>query len=100
MAQMRFISGGRNTGFDRMPTTSVSRKCAKAYNLLPRYGAKVFVATNIYAHEEDLAGIADYLKQLESVGIAAIITADPAIVETAQLKRPGWKSTSAHSSRR
>ena len=54
-----------------------------------RYGAKVFVATNIYAHEEDLAGIADYLKQLESVGIAAIITADPAIVETAQREAPG-----------
>lgn len=54
-----------------------------------RYGAKVFVATNIFAHEEDLAGIADYLQQLESVGIAAIITADPAIVETAQRVAPG-----------
>lgn len=54
-----------------------------------RYGAKVFAATNIYAHEEDLAGIADYLKQLENVGIAAIITADPAIVETAQREAPG-----------
>ncbi|MBB6673907.1 peptidase U32 family protein [Cohnella nanjingensis] len=54
-----------------------------------RYGAKVFVATNIYAHQEDLAGIAEYLKQLESVGIAAIIAADPAIVEIAMREAPG-----------
>ncbi|RKP55145.1 U32 family peptidase [Cohnella endophytica] len=53
-----------------------------------KYGAKVFVATNIYAHQEDLDGIAEYLKQLEDAGIAAIIAADPAIVETAQKYAP------------
>ncbi|WP_239617524.1 peptidase U32 family protein [Cohnella mopanensis] len=53
-----------------------------------RYGAKVFVATNIYAHQEDLEGVAEYLKQLEDAGIAAIIAADPAIVETAQKYAP------------
>lgn len=51
-------------------------------------GAKVYVATNIFAHEEDLAGIADYLQQLEEAGIAALITADPAIVETANRVAP------------
>jgi len=53
-----------------------------------KYGAKVFVATNIYAHEEDLAGIADYLRELEKAGIAAIIAADPVMVETAQQVAP------------
>nr|AYQ75464.1 U32 family peptidase [Cohnella candidum] len=53
-----------------------------------RYGAKVFVATNIFAHQEDLPGIADYLREIEDAGIAAIITADPAIVETAQKVAP------------
>jgi putative protease len=53
-----------------------------------RYGAKVFVATNIYAHQEDLAGIAGYLRELDDAGISAIITADPAIVETAQQVAP------------
>jgi putative protease len=48
-----------------------------------KYGAKVFVATNIYAHQEDLSGVADYLRELENAGIAAIIAADPAIVEIA-----------------
>ncbi len=53
-----------------------------------KYGAKVFVATNIYAHQEDLAGITEYLKELEDAGIAAIIAADPAIVELAQQVAP------------
>ncbi|MDP5272812.1 peptidase U32 family protein [Chengkuizengella axinellae] len=48
-----------------------------------KYGAKVFVATNIYAHNEDFDGLEEYLKQLEEVGISAIIAADPAIVNTA-----------------
>ncbi|WP_438347057.1 peptidase U32 family protein [Paenibacillus sp. FA6] len=49
-----------------------------------KYGAKVFVATNIYAHNEDLEGIEHYLHKLHEAGIAAIITADPAIIEIAQ----------------
>lgn len=53
-----------------------------------KYGAKVFVATNIYAHEEDLDGIAEYLRNLQDAGIAAIITADPIIVETAKTAAP------------
>jgi len=52
------------------------------------YGAQVFVATNIYAHNEDLAGIADYLRELERVGISAIIAADPAIITMAQKFAP------------
>lgn len=53
-----------------------------------RYGAEVFVAVNIYAHNEDLSGIPDYLRDLEGAGIAAIIVADPAIVEMAQQEAP------------
>ncbi|MGZ7443568.1 peptidase U32 family protein [Paenibacillus sp. TH7-28] len=54
-----------------------------------KYGAKVFVATNIYAHNEDLEGIENYLRNLYEVGIAAIIVADPVIIETARRVVPG-----------
>lgn len=53
-----------------------------------RYGAKVFVATNIYAHNEDISGLEDYLRSLQEAGIAAIIAADPTIIETAQRVAP------------
>ncbi|MFP4978980.1 U32 family peptidase [Paenibacillus sp. CN-4] len=54
-----------------------------------KYGAKVFVATNIYAHNEDIEGIEEYLRNLYEAGIAAIIVADPAIIEVAQRAVPG-----------
>ncbi|ANE47218.1 protease [Paenibacillus swuensis] len=53
-----------------------------------QYGAKVFVATNIYAHNEDIEGIEAYLRNLEAAGIAAIIAADPSIIETAKRVAP------------
>ncbi|SFF42454.1 putative protease [Paenibacillus algorifonticola] len=53
-----------------------------------RYGAKVFVATNIYAHNEDIGGLEEYLRNLEEVGISAIIVADPIIIETAARVAP------------
>lgn len=52
------------------------------------YGAKVFVATNIYAHNEDIEGLEEYLQGLEDAGIAAIIAADPIIMETARRVAP------------
>jgi putative protease len=48
-----------------------------------KYGAKVLVATNIYAHNEDIAGIEEYLRNLYEAGIHAVIVADPAIVSVA-----------------
>lgn len=53
-----------------------------------QYGAKVFVATNIYAHNEDIAGLEEYLRNLQEVGVYAIIAADPAIIETAKRVAP------------
>ena len=53
-----------------------------------RYGARVFVATNIYAHNEDVEGVAEYLKELQDAGISAIIVADPAIIEIAKQAAP------------
>jgi putative protease len=53
-----------------------------------RYGAKVFVAANIFAHNEDIAGLEDYLRSLQDAGIAAIIVADPAIIETCRRVAP------------
>jgi len=73
-------SGADNFSFEEM---------REGVEFAARYGAKVFVATNIYAHNEDIEGLEDYLRGLEAAGIAAIIAADPAIVETAQRVAPG-----------
>ncbi|MFC7748483.1 U32 family peptidase [Paenibacillus thermoaerophilus] len=72
-------SNADNFSFDEM---------REAVRFADRYGARVFVAANIYAHEEDLDGVADYLRELESIGIAAIIVADPAIIEICKRVAP------------
>lgn len=53
-----------------------------------RYGAKVFVATNIYAHNEDIEGLETYLRGIQDAGVAAIIVADPVIIETCKRVAP------------
>jgi U32 family peptidase len=80
--------GGQKYGLRSNADNFSFEEMREGVQFAAKYGAKVFVATNIYAHQEDLAGITEYLKELENAGIAAIIAADPAIVELAQQVAP------------
>jgi putative protease len=44
------------------------------------YGASIHVTCNIILHEDNLDGIEEYLIALDSVGVSAIIVADPYII--------------------
>jgi putative protease len=52
------------------------------------HGAKVFVAANIIAHNEDFEGMEEYFRTLYDIGIDAVIVADPAIVEVCKQAAP------------
>ncbi|MEF3303076.1 peptidase U32 family protein [Paenibacillus sp. GYB003] len=80
--------GGQKYGLRSNADNFTFDEMREAVEFANRYGAKVFVAANIYAHNEDIAGIEDYLRRLEDVGIAAIIVADPAIIETCKRAAP------------
>ena len=45
---------------------------------------KVYVVLNVLPHNSDLIGLEDYLKELESLEIDAIIVSDPSIIITAR----------------
>jgi len=75
--------GGQKYGLRSNADNFSFEEMREGVEFAAKYGAKVFVATNIYAHNEDIEGLEEYLKNLEEVGIAAIIAADPIIVETA-----------------
>ncbi|HVJ50699.1 U32 family peptidase [Desulfitobacterium sp.] len=49
---------------------------------------KIYVAVNIFAHEEDFEGMTEYLQQLESWGADAAIVSDPGIIALAQEVAP------------
>lgn len=80
--------GGRQYGLRSNADNFSFEEMKEGVEFAARYGAKVFVATNIYAHNEDIAGLEHYLCSLEEAGIAAIIAADPVIIETAQRVAP------------
>ncbi|TMV52723.1 U32 family peptidase [Paenibacillus mesophilus] len=80
--------GGQKYGLRSNADNFTFEEMREAVEFANRYGAKVFVAANIYAHNEDIAGIEDYLRNLQDAGIAAIIVADPAIIETCKRAAP------------
>ncbi|MEK5325128.1 peptidase U32 family protein [Aeribacillus sp. FSL M8-0254] len=53
-----------------------------------QYGAKIYVTTNIYAHNENIPGLDQYLKALEDAGVSGVIVADPLIIETCRKVAP------------
>ncbi|UOF91648.1 U32 family peptidase [Fodinisporobacter ferrooxydans] len=53
------------------------------------HDAKVFVAANIIAHNEDFAGMSEYFQTLQEIGIDAVIVADPAIIQICKEAAPG-----------
>lgn len=53
-----------------------------------QYGAKIYVTTNIFAHNENMDGVEDYLRALEEIGVTGIIVADPFIIETCKRVAP------------
>jgi putative protease len=80
--------GGQKYGLRSAADNFTFEEMREGVEFAARYGAKVFVATNIYAHNEDIDGLEDYLRGLQDVGVAAIIVADPLIIETAKRVAP------------
>ncbi|HFQ91164.1 MAG TPA: U32 family peptidase [Desulfobulbus sp.] len=52
-------------------------------------GVRVYVTVNIFAHNEDLEGLADYLLFLRQSAVDGLIIADPGILATARDVVPG-----------
>ncbi|MDO7908122.1 U32 family peptidase [Paenibacillus sp. JX-17] len=81
--------GGQKYGLRSNADNFSFEEMKEGVEFAKKYGAKVFVATNIYAHNEDLPGIEEYLNNLYNAGITAVIVADPAIIEVAARAVPG-----------
>jgi len=47
-------------------------------------GRRVYVTVNVFPHNEDLLGIDEYLKELYSMGVDALIVSDPGIISIAK----------------
>jgi U32 family peptidase len=80
--------GGQQYGLRSNADNFTFEEMREGVEFAKKYGAQVFVATNIYAHNEDIGGLEDYLRGIEQAGVAAIIVADPIIIETCRRVAP------------
>ncbi len=53
------------------------------------HGAKAYVTVNIYARNQDLAGLPDYLKELAEVQADSVVVSDPGVFRLVRQTIPG-----------
>ncbi|KGA98012.1 protease [Alkalihalobacillus alcalophilus ATCC 27647 = CGMCC 1.3604] len=80
--------GGQEFGLRSNADNFTKEEMREGVEFAKRYGAKVYVTTNIYAHNENMSGLEEYLIGLQEVGISGIIVADPLIIETCKSVAP------------
>ena len=71
--------GGKNFSLRRKAGNFSLEEMEAARDFLRPRGVKLYVTVNIFAHNDDFVDIDDYLRQLGSLGVDAVIVADPGI---------------------
>jgi len=80
--------GGREFGLRSNAGNFSIDEMRQGVEFASNYGAKIYVTTNIFAHNENMDGLAEYLQDIESAGVTGIIVADPLIIETCRNEAP------------
>ena len=75
--------GGQNFSLRARASNFTIADIKEATDFAHERGKKVYITTNIIPHNEDLDGVIEYLKALESVDVDAIISASPFIIDMA-----------------
>lgn len=80
--------GGPAFGLRAYAGNFTMEKMAEAVLYTHQAGRKLYVTVNIFAHEQDFEGMAEYLKQLEALGVDGAIVSDPGIIALAREVAP------------
>ena len=73
--------GGKNFSLRQKAGNFSLEEMAAARDFLRPRGVKLYVTVNIFAHNADFAAFEHYLRQLEALGVDALIVADPGIFD-------------------
>ncbi|MCD8090439.1 MAG: U32 family peptidase [Clostridiales bacterium] len=91
--------GGEHYGLRAKAKNFTPEEMAEGVAYAHERGAKVYITANIFAHNGDLTGMAEYFKQLEEMGVDGVLVADPgvfSIVREAAPSLPVHISTQAN----
>lgn len=73
--------GGRNFSLRANATNFSIEEIFDACNYAHNINKKVYVTVNIIFHNDNIEGLVDYLKELETCKVDAIISSDPMIID-------------------
>ncbi len=71
--------GGKSFSLRAKSGNFDNEEMTEAVNFCHQHNVKVFVTLNIYAHNEDLPDIPEYIQFLQSIKVDAVIVSDPAV---------------------
>lgn len=80
--------GGREFGLRSNAQNFSLDEIREGVEFAKQYGSKIYITTNIIAHNENMEGLEEYLKALGEIEVAGIIVADPLIIETCKRVAP------------
>ncbi|MGM9928287.1 MAG: U32 family peptidase [Bacillus sp. (in: firmicutes)] len=80
--------GGQEYGLRSNAGNFTFEEMKEGVEFAKQYGAKIYVTTNIYAHNENIDGLEEYLQGLQEAGVTGIIVADPLIIQTCRRVAP------------
>lgn len=76
--------GGTSFGLRAKAKNFTHEQIAEGVKFAHSHDAKVYVTCNIFAHNDDFETMAQYFKELEKIGVDAILVADPGVFALAR----------------
>ncbi|NPV90442.1 MAG: U32 family peptidase [Firmicutes bacterium] len=76
--------GGKSYSLRASADNFTGEEMEEGIDFAHRRGAKVYAAVNIFARNQDLEAIPEYLRRLGRIGVDALIVSDPGVIETAR----------------
>ncbi|MBM2838938.1 MAG: peptidase [Deltaproteobacteria bacterium] len=80
---------GENYGLRAGAENFSLEEMAEGVTLAHKKGARVYLALNIFAHNADINSLPSYLREIESIGVDAIIVSDAGVIDVVKESLPG-----------
>lgn len=81
--------GGEAYGLRAYADNFGPEEMQEGINFAHEHGKKVYITLNIIPHNQDLKGMPEYIKQIVSMGVDAVIVSDPGVYSIVKENAPG-----------
>ncbi|HEX2927462.1 MAG TPA: U32 family peptidase [Ruminiclostridium sp.] len=83
--------GGQRFGLRASADNFSLEDIREGLDFVHEWGCKLYVTVNIIPHNEDLIGLPEYIKQLDELGVDAVIVSDPGIFDMVRENAPSME---------